>query len=362
MSSHGGTGSIRTLTREDIPGVVALYKTVFGAAERSGAGDLESYFDKVFFPSPWYDEDLCSLVYLGSHGRILGFLGLQPRRMSMSGRSLRVAVATKFMVAPYCDDRLAAVRLLRTLFAGPQDLLMTGLSSDAMRRIWERLGGTTALAYSLSWTRLLRPTWHVMSWVGRRLGLKPLALVGRPFCAAADAVAARMAPNRFDQGEPGYTAEDSEAATVVTHLPDFYPRRALRPDYEERSLRWLLEVAGENNPTNDLRRRLVRNSQREVVGWFLYFLEPGGESEVLQMAARQDSVGPVLQVLLADAWREGSVTLSGRLEPHFLPQLSSRHCYFSQNGLWMLIHSKKRDVLNTILSGDAFISRLEGEW
>ena len=159
----------------------------------------------------------------------------------------------------------------------------------------------------------------------------------------------------------GHTSENLDPETLVTCLPTVCRERPLRPDYDARSLKWLLEVMSDANHAKPLRKQLVRNAQHEVVGWFLYFLERGGESNVVQMAASKRSAEAVLQILLADAWSQGSVVLSGRFEPGFAGALSSQGCALS-HGPWMLVHSKQPDVLDAIFSGEAFLSRLEGEW
>lgn len=352
--------AIRPFRRDDIPGVVALYKEVFPATERSGASDLESYFDLAFFGSPLTDEEVCSLVYLGSGGNILGFLGVQPRRLSIRGRTLRAAVCTKFMVARRAGINSAAVNMLRNVFDRPLDLVMSDLANEPARRLWEGLGGRTAVLGSLNWSRALRPARYLVSRIARRRLLKSLAFAARPLADIADRVAARHALRQF-RPVAGHTSEDLDPETLVSYLPTVCRERPLRPDYDARSLKWLLELMSGANRTKPLRKQLVRNAQREVVGWFLYFLERGGESNVVQMAASQRSAEAVLQILLADAWSQGSVVLSGRFDSGFVGPLSSMGCALS-HGPWMLVHSKQPDVLDSVLSGEAFLSRLEGEW
>jgi hypothetical protein len=123
-----------------------------------------------------------------------------------------------------------------------------------------------------------------------------------------------------------------------------------------------LNVAERNEPDRPLRRRLVRDPQGGIVGWFLYYLGPGAESEVLQLLARRGAADAVFDALLADARSGGTVMLSGRPEPRMLKEMSARHCYFRHTGHWALAHSKQPDVLHALLNGDAFLSRLEGEW
>jgi hypothetical protein len=352
--------AIRPFRRDDISGVVALYKEVFPATERSGTSDLASYFDKAFFGSPLTDEEGRSLVYRGSAGEILGFLGVQPRRLSIRGRTLRAAVCTKFMVARRAGITHAAVRMLRSVFERPLDLVLADLANDAARRLWEGLGGRTVQLGSLCWSRALRPARHLVSRIVRRPLLKALAPAAMPLADLTDGVAARRV---LPWAVPpvGYTSEYLDPETLVTCLPAVCAERPLHPDYDARSVKWLLEVAADANHAKPLRQQLVRNAQYEVVGWFIYFLERGGESTVVQMAASTRAAEAVLQVLLADAWSQGSVVLSGRFDSGFAGPLSAQGCGLGQ-GPWMLVHSRQTDVLDAILSGEAFLSRLDGEW
>lgn len=352
---------IRPFRRVDIPEVVALYKEVFPAAERGGASDLESYFDIAFCGSPLHDEETCSLVYVDSSGDIVGFLGVQPRRFSIGGRTLRAAVCTKFMVARRAGINTAAMSMLRNVFARSLDLVLADLANDPARRLWEGLGGRTVLLGSLSWNRALRPARYLVSRLVSRRLLKPLTFAAAPLADIADSIAARYGRRRLSHSVAGHTSEDLDLETLVTSLPTVCRERPLRPDYDVRSLQWLLEIVSRADPTKRLRKQVVRNAQREVVGWFLYSFEPGGEGTVLQMAANKRSAETVLEILLADAWSQGSVVLSGRFDSGFVGPLSSQGCALSQ-GPWMLVHSKQPDVLDAVFSGGAFLSRLEGEW
>ncbi len=353
---------IQTFRREDIPEVLGLFRAAFVQNGNSGPGQLDTYLDRVFFESPWYDEELPSLVYRDRSGAIIGFAGVQPRPLLLHGRRLRGAVATKLMVSPTGGDPLAAGRLLKKVFDGPQDLLFSDLGTDAGRRIWEGLGGTTALLYSLQWQRPVRPARHALSWLRAR-GVPQLITAGlRPVCSVADALMARSSAGRFRDAAAGYTTDDLPLEVMATEFPGVCADRALRPEYDARALEWLLRVVQQHDPRRMLRRRLVRDARGEVVGWFLYFLEPGGVSEVVQLLARKGAAASVFHRLLMDAWSAGAVMLAGRLEPSMVRAMSVRHSFFRQEGPWTLAHAKQPAILATLLSGDAFLSRLEGEW
>jgi len=80
--------------------------------------ELSSFFQNVFFHNPWHNEDLPSLIYEGEAGKIIGFLGVMPRLMSMNGRLIRVAVSNNFMVEPSSRNTLAGLQLLQKFFQG----------------------------------------------------------------------------------------------------------------------------------------------------------------------------------------------------------------------------------------------------
>jgi hypothetical protein len=347
---------IQVFRRDDIPEVLGLFRAAFVRNGHSGPGQLDTYLDRVFFESPWYDEELPSFVYRDPSGAIIGFAGVQPRRLLLHGRPLRGAVATKLMVSPTAGDPLAAGRLLKKVFAGPQDLLFSDLGTDAGRRMWEGLGGATALLYSLHWQRPVRPARHALTWLRARgvPGLITGAL--RPLCAVADAFVARSGVGG------GHTIHDLPLDVMAAQFAAVCADRVLRPAYDERALQWLLRVAQQHDPRRVLRRRLVRDARGEVVGWFLYLLEPGGTSEVVQLVARKGAADPVFQLLLADAWSAGAAMLTGRLEPSMVREMSERRSYFRQTGPWALAHAKDPAVLAAVLKGSAFLSRLEGEW
>ena len=107
---------------------------------------------------------------------------------------------------------------------------------------------------------------------------------------------------------------------------------------------------------------VVRNSKQAVIGWYLYYLNPGAISPVLQVAGRKESIKQVLDHLIYHSWRGGAVALSGRLDPRFVQEFSDSYCLFNRRGPWTLIHSRRPDLVQAIQRGNAFLTPLEGEW
>lgn len=354
-----GTGSVRALRREDIPAVAALRQRLFRHSERP-AESLAAYAEQILFRNPWRGEGLASLVYEGEDGQVAGFVGIIPRRMAFGRRMLRVAVGTQLMVAPGARA-VASRRLVRALITGPQDLTFSDAANQAARRIWESVGGHTALAHSLFWSRPLRPTRCALARHARGGFFRAAGYAARPLCAVADTVAARLA-RRIPAPLPGDTVEPFDAPLQVAALEEVLERWTLRPCYERVSLDWLLGQVVVKPHLGELQQLLVRDARRRVVGWALYCLNRGGVSQVIQVAARRGALGRVLAPLFDHAGRRGAIALEGRLDPGCAQEFADAGCGFTRDGPWTLAHARDPDIMRAIERSDAFLSRLEGEW
>ncbi len=353
---------VRPFARPDIPAVVALHERVFGSVPTFPAAERAENFDEVFFQNPWRDDALSSLVSVSEHDTIVGFLGVVPSRMSFEGSPIRVAISTQLMVEPAGASVYSAVQLLKTFFAGPHDLALADGANDRARALAERLGAEASPLYGLHWTRPLRPSRHYLDLFRKQRWLAPALAPLMPLSAAADAVAARVRPNRFHRAVEGTTRARLDTEVMLRGLPRFSRRCALRPAFDREALDWRLRLAARKQRHGALRGQAVRDPGGDVVGWYLYYASPDGMSDVLQIAAEDDAMRAVLDHLFADAWSHGSVAISGRLEPRFMKALSLKHCSFHALGPHFLLHSPRPAIRAAIQRGDASLSRLDGEW
>lgn len=359
-------GRVRPFVEEDISQVADLHRRVFRTGDHLTSQMQKSYwsyFREIFLNNPWYDEKLSSLVYQDADGAIVGFLGVMPRWLSFRGRSIRAAISSQFIVEPRRRFTLAAVQLMKVFLSGPQDLSIADEASDTSRRLLERAGGVTVSLYSLYWGRLLRPSQYFLSRLGRQQGLPaPVVLAAQPVSRFLDWLAARMPGSPFRQTPPEVFGGELDTQTLLACMSEFSRDRSVRPEYDDRSLKWLLGILEQKTEHGTFQKVAVRNTAGDLIGWYLYYLNRGGIGEVLQVGARGNAIKDVLDHLSYHAWQQGVLALSGRLEPRFLQELSNSSCVFHHRGLWVVVHAREPELLESFYRGEAFLTRLEGEW
>jgi hypothetical protein len=355
-------GHIRPFIEGDIPRVARLHRKVFRTSELADALGLDSYhayFTRVFLENPLRDNTLPSLVYEEDDERIVGFLGVVPRRMTMNGHKYQAAIGSQFVVDPAAGVGLVAIRLARAFFEGPQDLSISDEASDIARKLWEGLGGTTSLLRSLHWTRPLRPAQLVVTMLRRRRRLAPLAIAAAPVARLIDGLSIRIPHSHFHQRKPATSsAETLTEEAVLSYVP---VDRGLHVEYDGPTLHWLLERARQRRAGGSLHAAMVRNQDR-IIGWYLYHLDRDRIANVLQIAAEPPAVREVLDQLFYQSSGHGAIAATGRMEPRYLQALSDKYCLFHRRGPWVLLNTKRVDLLRSFEAEDTLFSRLDGEW
>lgn len=361
-SAGAAMATIRVFAEDDVPAAAALFARVYPEHRWRSQVACEAYFREMLFENPWRDPEIPSWI-AEENGRVAGFYAVMPRRMLLRGRTIRVAVGCQFIMAPDNRNNLMTLQLTKACISGPQDLTLADGANAQARRMWMAIGGSAPLLYGLHWTRLLRPARYGLSLLdGRGAIARPASLAARPLCAVADGLFARLGPNRFLMEHRDFSGIAPDPAEMLSHFPEVAGGSALQPAYDAGTLAWLLNQAARKKRHGELRSHAVLGNKRQLIGWYLYYLKAGGVGEVVQIAARDGCFDPVLQQLLADAWKNGAVAMHGRVEPRYVQELSNRHCWLRREGPWTLIHSRDAEVVAALERGDAFLSRLEGEW
>jgi hypothetical protein len=344
---------IRPFERGDLDAVARLFEQV----ARSGAGSpppgLAGEFERTVLDHPWADPELPSLVYEDGDSGVVGFLGSHPRRLRLGDRELRLGCSGQLVARPDFQRGGVGGLLLRRYLAGPQDLTITDGATDAVRAMWEGLGGRVNGLASVGWTRVFRPAGLATAMLRRRRG-----------GAARAASAARLpdlAAGRLAPGTPTASSERLEAGGLLEGLDRLARRFPLRPAYDEPFLGWLFRELEAVRSRGELVRRLVRTDDGRPAGWYVAYVPVGGVAQALQVAAPPAHAGMVLDELFHRAAAGGAVAVQGRLEPHLHEAVRERRCVLRRTE-WALVHGDDAEALGAIAYGRALLTRMEGEW
>jgi len=355
---------IRPLIHQDIPKLARLHMRV----AESGEFTLEeirtaydAHFAGIYLDHPWYDDRFPSLVNEESDGRITGLLGVMTRAMSFKGNRITMAVSSRLIVDPECRSKLAGIQLMKTFLNGHQDLSVADLGNRTSQKLWHAMGGTTSNLDSLHWSRLLRPCGNIIEKMCQRKMLKPFGVLAAPFGRIVDRVVAGHSKMPLAIEKPIGTTDDLDPVSFVKYLPLFTQQDELLPIYDHGSAEWVFGRLGNMWDHGNVYKILVRNDVNDVIGWFIYNLEPSGFGEVAQIAATEQSIHEVLRHLFDHAWNSGAVGLTGRLRPRFMHAFSDLRCRFHCTDEVALVHASDPEIVHAFETGNAFLTALEGE-
>jgi hypothetical protein len=345
---------IRPFTSTDVPAVVALLR-----AHMDGWPLDERALVGLMLEHPWADEELCSLVAVDEQGEIVGFTGVQARRLRMDGRPVRGVCCTHAVVNPAYRGGAAGALLLSRILAGPQALTWADSATDAVAGVYRIFGGHLDHVRACDWMLVLKPVRWARGIVAAAVRREPVSR--RNFVPVgalpAHAVGRRLLPRAFPDSTAGLAGEDATAAAIAEVVPKLNARTRVWVDHDEEQLSHLFRLV--EIFRGPLMRRIVRRGGRPV-GWYAYLLRPGGASRVLHLAALEKEVDGVLGELLDHAREHGSAVVTGRAEPHLQRALEGRFAvlgYVRQP----VIRAKDPELAAALATSSALLTRLEGE-
>jgi hypothetical protein len=249
--------------------------------------------------------------------------------------------------------------------AGKQDISETDSANDVSRNLLEKLGFRTIVPYSIHWARPLRPAHYAVYAMSRLTGpsvAASLKFAAAPLCSMVDNMAAKFSFNPFRPNEPRLHAAELDTETLLRCLTDFRNGYSLWHEYDSQSLQWLLSFMERMQARGNLRKVVVRDDKQKIQGWFIYYAKPGAVGEVVQVGGEARYTRDILDNLFQDAADHGLIGLHGTVNRRLVPQFSDRNCFFTCRGGWTVAHSRKPELLELLNRGDAFFSRLDGEW
>lgn len=350
---------IRSLCKEDLPQVVALYRSHLAVPNVAAVDELNTAFEQVFLGEPLSDPDIPSLVFEGSDGEILGFIGSLVHRMRFEERSVRMACSSSLVVAPGARQFGAGGLLMRKYLAGPQDLTMTDTAGPATEQMWKRLGGSMYHLGSVTWLHLLHPVRAAVGLKLWHLGRQQRLALARPLCRPLDAVYSRF--NKTDKASDGakLTEEELSPQLLIDHHRLGPQRFELWSDYDAESLSMLFDQISRSRSNGKLVKKLVWDARGQPLGWYIASLLPSDIYRVLGLAATPGNEGLLFRQVLRNAQDLNAAAVAGRLEPWLLEVLPRRAMMFSR--VRFLIHSRDEAILAAVRSSKALLTGLESD-
>ena len=350
------TDGIRSCRREDFEQITALYQSTFTKSGSNDGGRLQRYLERVYLDSPRPVEGYSSLVSEKA-GRVDGYLGIIPHKMQFRGEEITTAVSSALMVAQDPSgyrNPITGIGLLRRYLDGPQDLSFTDTANDITCGLWTALGGSIAHPYCYTWVRPLKPLTTCVD-VLRKSGM--LRKFIRPVGLCGDSILRHLPPLK----PKPVVCEVVEITTEqVLELQQQVKGRDMVPAHDHVSLDWRIQMAEQSEGEGPLAKCVVRSNKGVDLGWFVYYRSRNAVGRVLQLVSIGNAYEVVLDCLLHDASQHGLAALSGRAEPGQNKALTQRYCVF-KGAPWVLISSKKTEIIAAFLRGDVLFTGFEGE-
>ncbi len=348
---------IRALERDDLEQVASLYERVMRSGSSTPPPGLAECFERFFLDCPLVDPEIPSLVY-EDDGRIVGFLGLYVRQMLLDGQPIRMACSGHFVTDEQSRAKAVGAFLIRKFFQGPQDLTMTDGATPAVRRLWERLGGQTALLQCMQWTKVFSPA----RFLCRQLADCSIAsTILWPFAWSMDQLV-RPLLRRTSNATDSLRCQDLTPEDMTTAWNEIGTRCRLLPVYDRGYVDWLMTEMRRVKSRGPLFARVLRDETNKFVGWYIYYLPADGIAQVVQIVATDDYRQAVMDHLMQHAQRQGALALTGRLEADLVETIANQRCWIRYDEPLSLIHSNNADIVAAINAGQAKLTRLDGEW
>jgi hypothetical protein len=356
---------VRPFIETDVPTVADLYWHHMRGMKSPVPLAIQGRIRELYVLNPWVDRSFPPLVYENSGGKVVGFAGAFVRKMSFRGKPLKVTFGGGLIVHKDARSSPAGPRLVSTFMNGKHELQMTDSANERARKFEERYGGHVIPALNLHWSRPLRPAQYAAYMALRPTGpvLFPiLRTAAKPFCMLADRVARKLASSLFPATSSKLQGADLDAQTLLGCVIECRKDYALWPEYELSSLEWLLDFMGRSRAHGTLRKTVVRDENQKILGWYIYYAKRGGIGEVVQVGGDRTSIKQVLDHLFQDAFDQGAIALHGVVDLRHMADFSDKGCVFTCRGGWTLALSKDEHIMSALRRGDAFLSRLDGEW
>ncbi|MAO64154.1 MAG: hypothetical protein CL666_04075 [Balneola sp.] len=351
---------ITLLTTDDIDSVVELSRLYFPGSKESSFQTLKKRTAQLYFKDGELLPHVKPIVSRSANGDINGFLGIITKSFQYKNRMITMANCHHLMATEDGRKQLMPMRLLQHFLSGPQDISLSDGSADSTMELWKRLGGEFVTGESLYYKIPLRPlslaTIHLLKQYPNRMG-ESLRFVA----ASMDSIAERLKIPLFYQKKPfnGIIPLSTELMSVLLEIIE--PFYLLFPTYNLTDIDSLFQLLEGETKYGTLHKAALFDPNNQPIGWFIYYAQKKGVCEVIQAVSIPGKETELFNALTWHAFSKGGVELSGRLMPSQLQTPFTRKAFSVPARMWTLIHSSDFELKHTIQTGNAFLTRLEGD-
>ncbi|MEM6991468.1 MAG: hypothetical protein AAF721_13250 [Myxococcota bacterium] len=350
---------------KDLDAVVTQYRTLGEGAARRPLAEVTDKLRTMMLDQPSFDgEAPHSLVHEGSDGRIVGFIGVVPRKWKVGDRTLIGATTTGLVVDPEHPDRmLSALWLTRGAHRQGQDFTFVDRPTPTVTKFSASLGGEGYPGHGFNFRLALRE--HEASRqefrdrVRYRRWWPAVAAVERavrPVTAALDNRRPRELPTAAQ------AAVDLEEATAAT-LHE--ARCALSEHYgpilidDEALAQWQFDYMATYASRGDF-RWFVARARGAIVGWVLYYVRDDAPSEVASLVALPNHSAAVSAALIRQAYDDGCSSIFGTVSGAVVHDLLDfGGVVDSTDRVWVQANHRENQAL--FRTNRTLITGLEGE-
>lgn len=352
-------GQVRPMRLDDIQTVSNLFFRVFRNGRGTPSPEFRDYFTRAFFSCPSYAPEIGSVVHENAEGQVDSALSVVPMQFSANGRILTGRLLCAFMEDPAATSKSAA-QIVLTVRPRLQDFCFTDSAAPISADHTRAVGGQVLNVQSLEWRRLFRPARFAAARAARRLGdraSRRVSALASPVDAGLRRVMGSLKPTRYD-GAGVYLLERERFLTLA---PRMASRFAVHPVWAPDELGWLLDMAAEKTSCGPLQLRAVRTDVGRTIGCFVYYGQPGGTAQVLNILTEPGGEQMTVAHMLSHLDAEGFTGAHGMAQPFLMNALlRQRKMVFRYRG-YFAISTKHGDIRDAIAKGDIYIGGLAGE-
>ena|GEM_PF-5826107 len=357
-------GDIRPLTLDDGARLAEIHLSVFGHYGNTEDEVRRAYTApsiSMILDHRYRDHVAPSLVF-ELDGKVVGFVLTMCRPAIYNDDRVWLATTSHLAVEEESRPSLAAIHLLRAVAAGPQDATYIDRSNSAGRKAEQAAGFVPLPSHSLRWTRLMRPGDAASARLAQA-SRSPLLLRAGPLL---DRTMPNKVRNRLSAELPPRPTAIATGELTIDHVTQtgasLLDSPALHPvldDAEHVRHEWDLLARAQRNA--QLVRRVLLSKRGDVVGWYLFFVDPHKRAEVVQFVAKRPAQRMAFLHLLHDLSETDAMDASGRLPLSLLYDIEDLGCKITTHEASTAIHTESSEIRSAFTQNKVWLSGLEGE-